>query len=559
MISSTPTAPTPTPWELLVGRRAAGPPWATTGVASEEAFPAFVCAVLEEHAAKIEGCELHARATTFSSLVAADKWRATGGSLDEATRTAIFDACRRARVPHGSWPLGPERLVAVRHVGGKVVPGGRASLGVVLGVYPAVVDDVVIARHLDSIAHDLLVGARLARRLGDSAALSTLASTLARAGTRAQALEQIGLVLRERTRSCHAKVYVARWHDGQRQIQRMLRTDRPSAAPRTYPLRSDLGFADWVFRRRQWLLISEITNGDAEPDRGLSEDGEVCVLGRPSRMIDPSDAINDDERSLLLVPMWSDGQVLGVLSVWRETPDLYDPDLDQQSMEYFAHAVLSACRWRVEADANQHATDSVRELERVLRRGPAPGELYRAFTERAVTLASAAGGALFLRDDERREVAYPLAVVSGDLATLDGAMLAVAASVGAGDLPAGPGGTPRRTRPQVKRGAPGHRGARRPRRRGGVGALRPVRRRRSPHARRGHVARHRPGLRGTGRRGDLRPRRERADSPRDRGHRQRVDRRQRWGSTDRPGGADSGRGAPDREARARPDQPATRC
>lgn len=104
-------------------------------------------------------------------------------------------------------------------------------------------------------------------------------------------------------------------------------------------------------------------------------------------------------------------------------------------MEYLAHAVLSACRWRVEADANQHATDSVRELERVLRRGPAPGELYRAFTERAVTLASAAGGALFLRDDERREVAYPLAVVSGDLATLDGAMLAVAASVGAGDLP----------------------------------------------------------------------------------------------------------------------------
>lgn len=434
MNGSGPASAPPTPWELLVGRRVDGDSAADS--TAEEHFPAFVSATLAEHVRAVAGAELHAQVSTFSCPDPHDGWHATGASLDGGARAVIFESYRRAPAPRASWVIGGSRRVAARHVGGADVPGGRASLGLLIGTYPLDTPDDVVAGHLRAVAKDILAGARLARRLGDATALSHLASTLARAGTRAQALERMGLVLRERTRSAHAKVYVSRWHDGRRQIQRMLRTDRPTDAPRTYPMRSDLGFADWVLREQGWLLISEITLGEEAPDRGLSARGEVDVRGRPSLMLDPDGAIRDDERSLLLVPMHSDGEVLGVLSVWRETPDLYDPDLDRQSLEYFAQVVLSACRWRVEADANQHGADSVRDLEAVLRRGPAPGELYRAFTERGVTLASAFAGALYLRDAALRDVAYPLAVVAEGEAAAAGEALANLAPAPAADFQA---------------------------------------------------------------------------------------------------------------------------
>jgi signal transduction histidine kinase len=250
-------------------------------------------------------------------------------------------------------------------------------------------------------------------------------------------------------------VHVLRRTPSGPRVELLYRTDRPDSPRIRHGLSRKSGYVDWVFVQNDWLLFPAPPPPGAPPassptpdsapapsneapreSRGLSgRHGIASVLPRDGG--DDADAQATRKRPMLLVPLRVRGRVLGVLSLWRNTADLYDPDLDRPLVEVLARHVASACRWLMHWEVMQRAVAEVSELGRVAAAGEDSNAVYRAVCAGAGRLAQAARAVLLLQDGARESsyTYYGVALWSGvdDEGPLDALAAKYVAEVPPGD------------------------------------------------------------------------------------------------------------------------------
>ncbi|MEZ4296024.1 MAG: GAF domain-containing protein [Polyangiaceae bacterium] len=268
---------------------------------------------------------------------------------------------------------------------------------------------------IETLVEDLALGLALRRHALATDAATELSSALAEAGSHQEALRWMTDILCMATRSDGAKVHVLRRTPAGPRVELLYRTDRPDSPRLRHGLSRKTGFVDWVFVQNDWLLFPARAEAEfavprsrsGPPSRAEGEaSGQGSRSGPPSRpgsdggaaqgeasrkdssppadsvreppralsgrrgivAVMPREGVDDadmpaakDGRPMLIVPLRVRGRVLGVLSLWRHTADLYDAEMDRPLVEMLARHVASACRWLMHWEVMQKAVAEVSE------------------------------------------------------------------------------------------------------------------------------------------------------------------------------------------------------
>lgn len=347
---------------------------------------------------------------------------------------------------------------------------GTGTFGYLLALFenePSAIDSDA---SIDSLVEDLALGLALRRQALATDAATELSSALAEAGSHQEALRWMTDILCMATRSDGAKVHVLRRTPAGPRVELLYRTDRPDSPRLRHGLSRKAGFVDWTFVQNDWLLFPARANAEfvvprarndaapaperaegperagrrdsyppneaREPVRALSgRHGIVSVV--PREGADDADMpAAKDGRPMLIVPLRVRGRVLGALSLWRNTADLYDSEMDRPLVEMLARHVASACRWLMHWEVMQRAVAEVSELGRVAASGDTSHAVYRAVCAGVGRLAQAARAVLLLQDRSRdgSYLYYGVALWSGvdDEGPLDALAARYVAEVPAG-------------------------------------------------------------------------------------------------------------------------------
>lgn len=357
---------------------------------------------------------------------------------------------------------------------------GTGTFGYLLALFENELLAMESDSSVDSLVEDLALGLALRRQALATDAATELSSALAEAGSHQEALRWMTDILCMATRSDGAKVHVLRRTPAGPRVELLYRTDRPDSPRLRHGLSRKAGFVDWVFLQNDWLLFpararTEFTvprpragaeaagerprGGEAGEPRGEAEAGapkEGAASGEAAReppraltgrhgivTVVPREGADDadmpvakDGRPMLIVPLRVRGRVLGALSLWRNTADLYDTEMDRPQVEMLARHVASACRWLMHWEVMQRAVAEVSELGRVAASGDTSHAVYRAVCAGVGRLAQAARAVLLLQDGARggSYLYYGVALWSGvdDEGPLDALAARYVAEVPAG-------------------------------------------------------------------------------------------------------------------------------
>jgi len=221
-----------------------------------------------------------------------------------------------------------------------------------------------------SLAVDLLMTYRLRQRAEDTATLfqQTVPGRLEDARDDLRVLLD---TVRERLASDGAKVFVMIRDDEGPKIWQLANTDfREKAAPTPPSFLADRGMADWVIRHGAWLLIPQLSKKPGQIKEtgwsGLEKDKTAEVFARPETEHWPEHPRPDAEDTMLLVPLSAREQAIGVLAVWRERPEPYDPGHDPGTLLYFAPQIAAACRRLLQLFNAREELSAIERLTRVL-------------------------------------------------------------------------------------------------------------------------------------------------------------------------------------------------
>ncbi len=339
-------------------------------------------------------------------------WITIADWLDDDQRHAVVERALTSG-EEGPFPVGDDPAwVLARPIRRR----GAGSFGYLLALFESDFAANESNRHVEGLVEMLALGLALRRQALANEAATELSSALAEAATHEEALQWMTDILCLSTRSDGAKVHVLRRTPAGPRVELLYRTDRPQSPPVRHGLSRKVGYVDWVFVQNDWLLFPAQPAG-ASPLPGLANEPLPAETARESKgltgrrgvaSVVPREGGDDADapptrgtRPMLLVPLRVRGRVLGVLSLWRNTADLYDPDLDRPLVEMLARHVASACRWLIHWEVMQRAVAEVSELGRVAAAGETSHSVYRAVCAGAGKLAQAARAVLLLQDGAR--------------------------------------------------------------------------------------------------------------------------------------------------------------
>jgi hypothetical protein len=256
---------------------------------------------------------------------------------------------------------------------------------------------------LEQLAADLAFGLRFIRVARERHAFLEAATALA-GRSAAASLRHIAALVGDELGTDGVKVYVLRRRPDGVRMQRLVRTDKEER-PVEYALSETQGLADWVTSNDDWFLVTDPAPADEKgrtPERGITgRHGPLEHPARPGRLANQNE-VDDPERTFLIVPLHFAGEVLGAVSVWRNTDDAFDPEADLGAMSHAAQLVSSGCRALVESEVNERVTAHVeKDLNAGLEQAQKPGDVFHAHAAAVRQVAAAAGSLLFLRDGER--------------------------------------------------------------------------------------------------------------------------------------------------------------
>ena len=300
---------------------------------------------------------------------------------------------------------------------------GTGSFGYLLVLFENDVAALESDGAVEGLVEDLALGLALRRQALATEAATELSSALAEAASHQEALRWMTDILCLSTRSDGAKVHVLRRTSAGPRVELLYRTDAPTSPRLRHGLSRKAGLVDWVFVENDWLLFparaetefampKARTNSTPPPAEGGREMVRVLTGRHKVVSIAPREGADDSDlpatregRPMLLVPLRVRGRVLGVLSLWRTTADLYDAEMDRPLVEMLARHVASACRWLMHWEMMQRAVAEVSELGRVAASGESSHAVYRAVCAGVGRLTQAARAVLLLQDGAR-EGAY---------------------------------------------------------------------------------------------------------------------------------------------------------
>jgi signal transduction histidine kinase/GAF domain-containing protein len=410
-------------------------------------------------------------------------WITLADWLDDEQRAAIVERALTSG-EEGPLAVGDETASVLAR---PIRRRGTGTFGYLLALFEHELAAVESDASVDSLVEDLALGLALRRQALATDAATELSSALAEAGSHQEALRWMTDILCMATRSDGAKVHVLRRTPAGPRVELLYRTDRPDSPRLRHGLSRKAGFVDWAFVQNDWLLFparattqfavpraradaarpdsSPPNVGSAPPERKAGEPGSIpprapgegakegahdvrdpprALTGRHGIVaVVPREGADDadmpaakDGRPMLIVPLRVRGRVLGALSLWRNTSDLYDSEMDRPLVEMLGRHVASACRWLMHWEVMQRAVAEVSELGRVAAAGDTSHAVYRAVCAGVGRLAQAARAVLLLQDGARNGtyLYYGVALWSGvdDEGPLDALAARYVAEVPAG-------------------------------------------------------------------------------------------------------------------------------
>jgi signal transduction histidine kinase len=265
----------------------------------------------------------------------------------------------------------------------------------------------VSTEEIAMLADVLRTGLATQRRLENGDLMAKLAFAPSQKGSPRAALHEAMATIADHMRADGAKVYLYRRNDGRPCLEIFLRTDGSPMQPQEpYPISRTHGLADWVVLRGDWIIIeNSVTPEDVtvKPERcRTGKHGVVERLGRPGREQDPGDPTGDRERVFLLVPMREGDRVVGVLSFWRMSDDMFDPDLDLESAEYLGAQLAPICQSILATEIRDVVARELAKLGELVAMAANPRDMYASVVASAGSLARGARALLFLADERGR-------------------------------------------------------------------------------------------------------------------------------------------------------------
>lgn len=315
--------------------------------------------------------------------------RALGAATSGWPATALVD---RSGVCQGALLVAP-------------VLTGSVPVGWVVGEFETVLLGLAAREEVSQIARDLELLVHLLRRAEDQDALGELSRILTSAVEPTRMLTQIAKLICAAMSSTHAKVQIVQRSSQGLVLDAICRTDEVAGQQtgRTFPLSSP-SLSRWVLENDDWLLVPETVppeEAGRKPERAITgSHGEVFLKSLPSR----GRGFDDDESTMLYVPLYSSGKPAGALAVWRDRHQVapYNPVLDTSSLLRFAPHVASACAGALEIRQANAELNEIHALENRLATARTLKEMMQALASGVRRLVAAPAVVLlsFERDDD---------------------------------------------------------------------------------------------------------------------------------------------------------------
>jgi len=310
-----------------------------------------------------------------------------------------------------------ENPATIRHPEGWVIRARAKESGPHYGEVVALFETQTAAAQARTevlgLATDLYITLRLHQRAEDTSTLFRLSVPGRTEEAHRDLLETLRIV-KDRLASHGAKVFVmVRDSEGVKMWQ-IANTDFSGPAEEPPRFLADRGMEDWVVHKGTWLLIPQFSKKPGEElEIGWSGTEEkVLVYARPEKEHWPKHPSPDREETMLFVPLLSEGQTIGALAVWRETPGPYDQGIDPGSLLYFAPHVAMACRRMLQLLKSREELQAITHLTTRLSQCTSIGEAWSVVAEGVRALASARL-AILLRFDPQCEDYFLAASAEG--------------------------------------------------------------------------------------------------------------------------------------------------
>lgn len=221
-----------------------------------------------------------------------------------------------------------------------------------------------------------------------------------------QALLRLAHIVKEHMDADGAKVLVVKRGVKAPELSALCRTDLSvENLQRSEPveLSDEKGLADWVIFNRTWLLIPEIHEqrpATAPLLKGLTGiDREVEVVARLEKEL--VDAKEDEEFTLLMVPLHTGGQPAGVLGVWRDDQRPFVAPQDPEELEKIAPYVAATCRQVLQRKTLESELDAISALANALHGAKSLADAYGAVAAGVGGLSAALHAVLLHHDPDR--------------------------------------------------------------------------------------------------------------------------------------------------------------
>ncbi|MFT4978130.1 MAG: signal transduction histidine kinase, partial [Myxococcota bacterium] len=259
---------------------------------------------------------------------------------------------------------------------------------------------------LERLTADLSLGLRLLRRSSDNNALIELSRVLAEVTEPRPALVRVAEIIAEQLSADGVSVYLMVTQGKALHLEQVLQTGERRAAPQRVLVSSRRGLVDWVLRTGDWLLLPRAGARGERAAVKTGAHGTVTLQPRPQSDYWGRRASEPRICTQLLVPLHRQGQVVGVLGVWRTSNDPFDAVLDLETMQHLAPHVTNACVRVRGTERIKAELKSTQRLAAALRPDLRPATVRRRVLEEVCALTGWPRAVMFLHDPRQRSQLY---------------------------------------------------------------------------------------------------------------------------------------------------------
>jgi signal transduction histidine kinase/GAF domain-containing protein len=258
---------------------------------------------------------------------------------------------------------------------------------------------------IENLAADLQLAARRLRRERVNTSLAELSSADVRPENPRGEFLRIAREVQGCMDADGAKIFVLRRDHGVRKLWPVCNTEARNETPDMIPFEPDgPGLSNWVLKNGKWLLIlnrDPAVTGLRKEKARVEGGGEVEVFAVQEKVFYfGRQAPLDTERTMLWMPLRSQGKVSGVVAVWRNEPSPFDDSLDIESLARFAPYVAAACQRLLQLEKAREELQTTATLARRLDRVRSLRGIYYAIARDAGRLADAACALLLHRSHQ---------------------------------------------------------------------------------------------------------------------------------------------------------------